>query len=354
MEMPKVKNGIESKMIQTGRLNTHCLFSGKEDADPVILLHGNFSAALFWQDVMLALPAGFRAIAPDIRGYGWSEDKLTDATRGLRDWSDDVISLMDALQIESAHLVGWSIGAAPVYTLAIDFPQRVKSMTFIAPVSPFGFGGTKGEEGTPVYDDFAGCGGGLVNAEFVRRIGDGDRSSDDANSPRNIINTFYYLPPFRSPDEEDLLTAALQEKLGNDKYPGDSVASANWPFVGPGKWGPLNGGSGKYMIEDVPDFIAVQPKPAILWVRGDKDQIVGDESMFDIPTLGKLGFVPGYPGEDVFPPQPMVAQTRYVFETYQADGGKYKEVVIENTAHSPQIEKPDVFNQHFHQFLLEQ
>lgn len=352
MEKPLTKSGVQSEMVKTDRLEMHVLFSGKQDDEPVIFLHGNFAAALYWQDLMLSLPEGFRGIAPDLRGYGWTEDKLTDATRGLKDWSEDILALMDVLAIEKAHFVGWSLGAAPIYRILIDHPQMVKSMTFIAPVSPYGFGGTKGDVGIPVYEDFAGCGGGLVNPEFIRRIQDGDRSTDDPNSPRNIINTFYYVPPFRSVDEEDLLTASMQEKIGNDKYPGDSVPSTNWPFVGPGKWGALNGGSGKYMIQDVPELIAVEPKAPILWIRGDKDQIVSDMSMFDIPTLGKLGFVPDYPGEEVFPPQPMVSQTRAVFEKYQKNGGSYKEVVLENTGHSPHIEKIEEFNQSFHKFLV--
>ncbi len=353
MEMPATKNGIQSKMVKTDRLEMHVLFSGKQNDEPVIFLHGNFSAALFWQDLMLSLPEGFLGIAPDLRGYGWTEDKLTDATLGLKDWSEDILALMDSVGVDKAHFVGWSLGAAPIYRLLISHPHKVKSMTFVAPVSPYGFGGSKDAEGTPVYEDFAGCGGGLVNAEFVRRIQEGDRSADDPNSPRNIINTFYYVAPFKSPDEEDLLTAALQEKIGNDKYPGDSVPSTNWPFVGPGKWGPINGGSGKYMLQVAADMIAVQPKAPILWIRGDQDQVVSDLSIFDIPTLGKLGFVPGYPGEDVCPPQPMVTQTRAVFEKYQMNGGSYKEVVILNTAHSPHIEKLDEFNQSFHKFLKE-
>ncbi len=353
MEVLKLKNGIESQIIKTERLDMHVLLSGKLDSEPVIFLHGNFSAGLFWQNLMVTLPDNFRGIAPDFRGYGWSEDKLTDATRGLRDWSDDLVSLMDSLEIKNAHFVGWSLGAAPIYTMLIDHPERVKSMTFVAPISPYGFGGTKGDDGEQVYEDFAGCGGGLVNPEFIRRIHEGDRSADDANSPRNIINTFYYVPPFRSEDEEDLLTAAMQEKIGNDKYPGDSVPSTNWPFVGPGKWGPLNAGSAKYMLKDVPDFLAVQSKPPILWIRGDKDQIVSNESIFDIPTLGKLGFVPGYPGEEVYPPQPMIEQTRSVFNRYKEQGGDYQEIVIENSAHSPHIEKPVEFNLHFHKFLID-
>ncbi|HUM70287.1 MAG TPA: alpha/beta hydrolase, partial [Chloroflexota bacterium] len=62
-------------------------------------------------------------------------------------------------------------------------------------------------------------------------------------------------------------------------------------------------------------------------------------------TLGQLGYVPGWPGADVYPPQPMVSQTRTVLEQYQANGGAYREVVIADAAHSPHIEKPSAFMQ---------
>lgn len=351
MEMPKPKPGIESHMIKTDRLMIHALISAEQKGEAVIFIHGNFSAALYWQDLMLALPDGFFGIAPDIRGYGWTEDKVTDATRGVLDWVEDLYGLMDALNVSSAHMVGWSLGAAPIYRLMIDSPEKVRSVTLIAPVSPYGFGGTKGLEGKAVYDDFAGCGGGLVNPEFIRRIKDGDRSADDANSPRNIINTFYYMPPFRPADEEDFLTGSLMEKIGDDRYPGDSVPSANWPFVGPGKYGPLNAGSPKYMINDVPLLIDCQQKPPVLWVYGDRDQIVSDQSMFDIPVLGKLGFVPGYPGEEIIPPQPMIGQTRRVFKDYQKNGGYFEEHQIKEAGHGVFIEKPDEFNPIFINFL---
>jgi pimeloyl-ACP methyl ester carboxylesterase len=47
---------------------------------------------------MLKLPEGFRGIAPDLRGYGDTEDKLIDATRGMSDWVDDLLALLDALK----------------------------------------------------------------------------------------------------------------------------------------------------------------------------------------------------------------------------------------------------------------
>ena len=71
--------------------------------------------------------------------------------------------------------------------------------------------------------------------------------------------------------------------------------------------------------------------------------MVADESFFDIATLGKLGLVPGYPGVEVCPPQPMLKQTRKVFEDYKAKGGNYYEVVVKDVAHSPHVEKPEEF-----------
>jgi pimeloyl-ACP methyl ester carboxylesterase len=325
--------------------------SGPDGGVPLIFLHGNASSALFFEETMLALPTGFRAIAPDLRGYGWTEDRLVDATRGYRDWADDLVELMDVLGIEKAHLAGWSAGCGIVYRFVADHAARVLSVTLIAPVSPYGFGGTRGAEGTPCFEDHAGSGGGVVNGDFVQRIAIGDRGSDDPNSPRNVMNNFYFAPPFRSSREEDLLTGLLMEKTGDERYPGDFVPSPNWPFVAPGKSGPVNAWSLKYHPSDAADFVAAVPKPPVLWIHGDKDQIVGDSSMFDIATLGKLGYVPGWPGDEVAPPQPMLQQTRDVLEKYAAQGGSFEEHVIEDAGHSPFIEKPGDFNRIFKDFL---
>jgi pimeloyl-ACP methyl ester carboxylesterase len=351
MEKPLPLNGITVREIATPRLKQNVYFSGSETGFPVIFLHGNFSAALYWEEVMLALPKGYRAIAPDMRGYGWTEDKLIDATRGYRDWSDDLDALLVTLGIARAHFVGWSLGGGVLYRFSIDHPDKVRSLSLVNPVSPFGFGGTKDLDGKPCFPDFAGSGGGLVNPEFVRRIIAGDRSSEDPNSPLSVINTFYYKPPFRAAREQDFLTASLAEKMGPERYPGDFTPSANWPNVGPGVWGPINAGAPGYIQADVPAFIALDPKPPVLWIRGSHDQIVSDNSMFDIGALGKLGFIPGWPGEEIYPPQPMVSQSRCVLDQYVARGGHYEEHVILDTAHGPNIENPQAFNVLLHAFL---
>ncbi len=333
--------GVTSRMIQTKRLNPHVLFSGPDDGLPVVFIHGNFSAATYWEETMLALPKQYRGIAPDLRGYGDTEDKLIDGARGARDWSDDLKALSDELGPKPGHLVGWSMGAAAIMQFALDYPDLTASLTLVSPVSPYGFGGTKDVSGAPCYADFAGSGGGVVNPEFVQRIKDNDRSADSPNSPRNVINAFYYKAPFKAAREEEFLSAALLEQMGDTKYPGDLTQSANWPNVAPGKWGPINAGSPKYL--NLSGIAGMSKKVPILWIRGDSDQIVSDTSFFDFGTLGQMGFVPGWPGADVYPPQPMVSQTRAVLEEYKANGGAYTEVVVADTGHSPHIEKPEAF-----------
>lgn len=341
--------GITSRMIPTSRINTHVLFSGPDDGEPVVFIHGNASSSTFWEETMLALPPRYRAIAPDLRGYGDTEDLLIDATRGAKDWTEDLKALSDALGDRPAHLVGWSLGAAPLLQFALDYPGLVRSMTLVNPVSPYGFGGTKGVDGTPCYDDYAGSGGGSVNPEFVRRMQINDRGAEDPNSPRNVINAFYYKPPFVAAREEAYLSSLLSEKTGGERYPGDFTPSANWPNVAPGVFGPINATSPEYL--NLSGIVEMPHKPPVLWLRGDSDQIVADMSLFDFGTLGKLGAVPGWPGDDVFPPQPMVSQTRAVFDQYQANGGSYREVIIADAGHSPHVEQPAAFMAALIEFL---
>ena len=81
----------------------------------------------------------------------------------------------------------------------------------------------------------------------------------------------------------------------------------------------------------------------MLWVRGADDVIVSDTSLYDLAYLGSLGAVPGWPGAETWPPQPMVAQTRFVLDGYAAAGGRYREVVIADAGHGPHLDQPERF-----------
>ncbi|MBO8162839.1 MAG: alpha/beta hydrolase [Brevibacillus sp.] len=346
---------LETTSIQTARLRISCLSAGSPDNPPLMLIHGNVSSSLFWQDTIRALSDRYRVIAPDLRGYGQTEARPIDATRGLRDWSDDLKELSRALKIEQpVHFVGWSMGAGVVMQYAIDHPREVASLTLVAPLSPFGFGGTKDVEGTPCYANYAGSGGGTANPQFVRCIAEQDHGEEDENSPRNVMNQFYFRPPFRVKREvEDQFVAAmLSTRTGKGYYPGSFETCEQWPGVTPGTDGINNAMSPKYV--NLTPIVEIEPKCPILWIRGAEDMIVSDQSLFDFGTLGKMGVVPGWPGEDVYPPQPMVSQMRHLLERYQAAGGRYREVVIEGAGHAPHVEKPELFHAELSRFLSAQ
>lgn len=336
-------DGISARTITSDRITTRVLFSGPEDGIPVLLLHGNFSCATWWEKTMLALPRGYRGIAPDQRGYGDADAaKEIDATRGMGDLSDDAAALLDHLGIKRVHVIGCSLGGAVVWRMMIDHPERFLTITQVNPGSPYGFGGTKDDDGTACYPDFAGTGGGMANPELIRLVKEGDRGMDSPFSPRVSMRGLF-IDPFIPPREEELLTSVLSIHLGERAFPGDHVPSPNWPHTAPGIWGPANAMSPKY-AGDVAQIYDGRLKVPVLWIRGSHDPVVSDTSTSDPGFLGQMGFIPGWPGESVFPPQPMLKQTRAVLERYAAAGGGYQEVVIQDAAHIPFIEKPVELN----------
>ena len=351
--------GIQAKLVETPRLRVNVLSAGDEAGTPVALIHGNVSSARFFEETLLALPQGYWGLAPDLRGFGASETKPVDATRGVRDFSDDLHALFTALGLTGArrpHLVGWSMGGGIVLQYATDHPENVASLTLIDPMSPFGFGGTKDAAGALCWPDGAGSGGGTANADYVQRLKDNDRGAESPNSPRNVMNAFYFKPPFRvAPEREEVFVdEMLRMALGDENYPGDTRTSDNWPGVRPGKAGVNNAIAAG--LCDLSGFAGVASgagagAPDVLWVRGADDQIVSDTSFLDFGTLGGLGYVPGWPGAAVYPSQPMVAQMRHLLDAYQAAGGRYEEVVIPDCGHSPHIEKPERFREAFFAFL---
>ncbi|MFI7573667.1 alpha/beta fold hydrolase [Micromonospora sp. NPDC049497] len=321
--------------------------AGPPEGTPVLLVHGNCSSSAFWEPLVRRLPATLRVVAPDLRGYGDTETAPVDATRGLADFADDVAALLDDDSLFPARarpvVVGHSLGGGVAMRLLVDHPERVAALLLSAPASPYGFGGTRDLDGTPTTPDFAGTGGGTASADFVRRLAAGDRSEDAPTSPRTVLRTAYVADPASLGDDEDLLLdSVLSTRTGVDNYPGTAEPSANWPGTAPGGRGVLNAlAPAHFRIAD--ELVAVPVKPPVTWVRGDADVIVSDTSLFDLAYLGSLGVVPGWPGEEACPPQPMVGQTRAVLDRYAAAGGTYREVVLPGCGHSPHLERPAEF-----------
>src|ERR1700754_2927533 len=99
---------MRASRVETDRLELQVYESGPEDGVPVVLIHGNLSTGRFYEHLFDDAPARYRLIAPDMRGFGETERKPIDATRGLHDWADDTHALLVKLGIDApAHLAGW-------------------------------------------------------------------------------------------------------------------------------------------------------------------------------------------------------------------------------------------------------
>jgi len=333
---------MDTLTVATSRLETHCWVQGPAGGQPLLLVHGNLSTGRFFQALAEQLLPRFRVVAPDLRSFGRTQAVPVDATRGLRDWSDDLRALLEALgwaDTGRVHAAGWSMGGGILQQYELDHPADLASLTLIAPISPFGFGGTLDAQGTPAYPDFAGSGGGTAAPDFVRRLGARDASeAEPLSSPRVIMRTYFWSPRHTAVDEAELTAEVLLTTVGDDFYPGASQPSDNWPGVGPAPRGVNNAFSPAWCNTSA--FGDLERPLPLLWIRGDEDQVVADQSLFDFGTLGQLGAVPGWPGADIFPPQPMVTQTRAVFERRRAHAGIVREVVLHEVGHGPLIERP--------------
>ncbi len=336
-------DGITARLIETARLTVNVLErAGDDPATPpertVVFIHGNVSSALFWQEIMQDLPGDLRVLAIDLRGFGGTEHAPVDATRGVRDFSDDVHATLEALGIPTAHLVGWSMGGGVILQYALDHP--VLSLTLQAPVSPYGFGGTR-RDGTRLTDDDAGCGGGGANPDFVRRLSEKDTSDEAPTSPRSVFRSGYVASGFHTDHEDVWVASMLTTSTATGNYPGDAAPSENWPGFAAGRIGVLNTMAPKYF--DVSGIVDLAQKPPILWIHGTADAIVSDASFYDLNHLGQLGIIPGWPGAEVAPAQEMIAQTRDVLGRYADAGGDVTEISMDGVGHSPHLERPAEF-----------
>ena len=326
------------EFIETGRLRQGLRRLGDENAEPLVLVHGNGSDSAAMLGLAARLQDDFRLILPDLRGYGQSERKPIDARRGAGDWVDDLFALLDVMGIESCHLLGWSLGGAVAMAAALRDPGRLRSLLLLAPVSPFGYGGTCDLEGNPNFADFAGSGGGVVNADYAAAVAGGRRGGNIA-LVRGIMR-HAILGRFgagaRNEDEEGLLDSLYRQHCGDRAWPGDARKSENWPGVAPGDWGPMNAISPKFF--NAWPLVELERKPPIMRIQGDSDVIISDASQFDAATFGMLGVIPGWPG---LQPQPMVSQMTHLLETYRNNGGLAVDNRLPGCGHAPHIQFPE-------------
>ena len=78
-----------------------------------------------------AFSADFRCIAYDARGTGAAAASTAQAS--ISAMAGDAVALLDALELEQAHVAGWSMGAAVATVVALEAPDRVRSLSLYTP-----------------------------------------------------------------------------------------------------------------------------------------------------------------------------------------------------------------------------
>ncbi|KAK1695113.1 hypothetical protein QYE76_011810 [Lolium multiflorum] len=129
---------IEHTHLPIRGLNLHVAQVGKDELGTVVFLHGFPEIWYTWRHQMLAVAAaGYRAIAPDSRGYGLSDQPPEDEVATWENLVADVLGILDALSIPKAFMVGKDFGAMPAYDFALRHPDRTRGVMCLGiPFSP--------------------------------------------------------------------------------------------------------------------------------------------------------------------------------------------------------------------------
>ncbi|HIE9597418.1 TPA: alpha/beta fold hydrolase [Klebsiella pneumoniae] len=101
---------------------------------PLVMLHGHPQNHVTWRKVAPELAKYYTVILPDLRGYGDSSKPASDETHrpySKRAMANDIVMLMNALQIQTFSFIGHDRGGRVGHRLALDYPHRVTSCTFI-------------------------------------------------------------------------------------------------------------------------------------------------------------------------------------------------------------------------------
>ncbi|KAM0001009.1 putative soluble epoxide hydrolase [Helianthus debilis subsp. tardiflorus] len=130
---------IVHKFIEVNGLKLHVAEIGNISSPAVVFLHGFPEIWYSWRHQMIAVAnGGYRAIAPDFRGYGLSDPSPAIKKLGFSDLVDDVIAIIDSLDINKIFIIAKDFGVRPAFLIALRYPTRVTGVISLGvPHRPF-------------------------------------------------------------------------------------------------------------------------------------------------------------------------------------------------------------------------
>ena len=112
------------------RIRLHYVEEG--NGEPLILIHSIGQSIYTWRNIFSRLSLNYRVIALDLPGHGYST-RPESFGYTIEEQAKVLELFMDAINIESAHIMAFSMGSAYAMQLAMDNPERIGKMVFIAP-----------------------------------------------------------------------------------------------------------------------------------------------------------------------------------------------------------------------------
>jgi len=135
-----VSESLPGTRIETNGLTFHVVDEGPRDGRPVLLLHGFPDSSWMWREQIPALTgAGYRVIAPDLRGFGQSDKPQEVEAYRMETLVRDVAGILGELGVKETNVVGHDWGAALSWSIAAYLPGTVTRLVVLAVGHPKAF-----------------------------------------------------------------------------------------------------------------------------------------------------------------------------------------------------------------------
>ena len=125
--------GVTHREVTVRGVRLHVAQAGH--GPPLVLLHGWPQHWWSWRHLIPALAQRYTVIAPDLRGWGWSQAPPGDYAKS--DFAADIVALLDHEGIDRARVMGHDWGGYTAFLLALDHPERVQRMVALDIVPPW-------------------------------------------------------------------------------------------------------------------------------------------------------------------------------------------------------------------------
>ena len=218
---------FEVLRIPVGEFVFEALAAGPSDGPVVLLLHGFPQTAYQYRQQLIALAeAGYRAIAPNQRGYSPEARPETVSQYGILLLVQDILGIADALGLPRFHLVGHDWGGGVAWGFSRFFPNRVLSLTVLSTPHPDAMNAELADptscqfQASAYFDDFVGDDA----LEYLRNVG----NSADSSLAFECISDDLLDEYLKIINDDDALRAALNWYRANVKD-----RKFNTPALGP-------------------------------------------------------------------------------------------------------------------------